>query len=72
MHQYAAGTPKECFEIVELWDVSGSNVHRKTAANVFFDGAQGVIFVYDLSNSRSEENLAQWTQVCVSLGKFSV
>uniref|UniRef100_A0A914CRW5 J domain-containing protein n=1 Tax=Acrobeloides nanus TaxID=290746 RepID=A0A914CRW5_9BILA len=63
MHQYAAGTPKECFEIVELWDVSGSNVHRKTAANVFFDGAQGVIFVYDLSNSRSEENLAQWTQL---------
>lgn len=64
MHQYAGGTPKECFEIVELWDISGSNVHRKTAASVFFDNPiHGVIFVYDLSNSRSEENLALWTQV---------
>jgi len=58
-HQYAAGTPDECVELVELWDIGGSSAHRN-ASQVFFDNASGVVFVYDKSNSRSEENLSIW------------
>lgn len=59
-HIYAAGTPKETTEVIELWDVGGAFLHRQTAREVFMDDAVGVIFVHDLSNSKSEENLMQW------------
>ncbi|CAD5224241.1 unnamed protein product [Bursaphelenchus xylophilus] len=59
-HQFAAGTPQESTEIIELWDVGGANIHRQTAARVFSDNVCGIIYVHDLTNSRSEQNLAQW------------
>lgn len=59
-HQFAAGTPQEATEVIELWDVGGANVHRQTAARVFSENVSGIIFVHDLSNSRSEENLSAW------------
>uniref|UniRef100_A0AC34RG35 Uncharacterized protein n=1 Tax=Panagrolaimus sp. JU765 TaxID=591449 RepID=A0AC34RG35_9BILA len=59
-HVYSAGTPKESTEIIELWDIGGAFLHRQTAREVFMDDAVGVIFVHDLSNSKSEENLMQW------------
>ncbi|CAD5218283.1 unnamed protein product [Bursaphelenchus okinawaensis] len=62
-HQFAAGTPQESTEIIELWDVGGANIHRQTAARVFSDNVCGIIFVHDLSNSRSEQNLAQWSSL---------
>lgn len=58
-HQHQAGTPNESTELVELWDIGGSNAHRE-ASRVFLDSASGVVFVHDLSNSRSEQNLANW------------
>lgn len=61
-HQYFAGTPQESMELIELWDVGGSNVHRK-ASTVFLDNVCGVIFVHDLSNSKSEQNLSQWSDL---------
>ncbi|KAI6233817.1 Ras-related protein ypt4 [Aphelenchoides fujianensis] len=62
-HQFAAGTPQESTEIIELWDVGGTLQHRPTAARVFTENAAGLIFVHDLSNPRSEKNLAQWAQI---------
>lgn len=58
-HQYQAGTFNETTELVELWDVGASNAHRE-ASKVFLDGANGIVFVHDLSNSRSEQNLILW------------
>ncbi|KAI6177806.1 J domain-containing protein [Aphelenchoides bicaudatus] len=59
-HQFAAGTPQESSEIVELWDVGGSIMHRETAARVFTENVSGLILVHDLSNNRSEQSLIQW------------
>lgn len=36
VHQYAAGTPQEGVELVELWDIGGSSMHREVSA-VFLD-----------------------------------
>jgi len=58
-HQYAAGTPDESTELLELWDIGGSNAHRE-ASRVFLDSTSGIIFVHDLSNARSADNLSLW------------
>lgn len=61
-HQYATGTPEERCELIELWDIGGSSVHRESCS-VFMDNVAGVIFVHDLSNSKSEQNLALWADL---------
>lgn len=61
-HQYEAGTPQQELELIELWDIGGSNAHRE-ACTVYFENVFGVIYVHDLSNSKSEENLAQWSDL---------
>jgi hypothetical protein len=38
-------------------------LHRQTAARVFSENVSGLIFVYDLSNKRSEQSLEQWCQL---------
>lgn len=58
-HEYRAGTPEQRAELLELWDIGGMVAHRQ-AAQVFFEGAVGAILVHDLTNKRSEENLATW------------
>jgi len=58
-HQYAAGTPDESTELIELWDIGGSNAHRE-ASRVFLENTSGIVFMHDLSNSRSADNLALW------------
>ncbi|CAB55148.2 Rab-like protein 3 [Caenorhabditis elegans] len=58
-HEYRAGTPEQRTELLELWDIGGMVAHRQ-AAQVFFEGAVGAILVHDLTNKRSEENLATW------------
>jgi len=60
VHQYVAGTPQEGVELIELWDIGGSSVHRETSAVFLDDHVHGVIFVHDLTNARSEQNLANW------------
>uniref|UniRef100_A0AC34GVF1 J domain-containing protein n=1 Tax=Panagrolaimus sp. ES5 TaxID=591445 RepID=A0AC34GVF1_9BILA len=62
-YTFAAGTPNECTEIIELWDVGGTSIHRRTAREIFMDDAIGLILVHDLSNSKSEENLMQWVNL---------
>jgi len=62
-HSYAAGTPRETNEVIELWDVGGANVHRRAAREVFMEDVCGVIFIHDLSNKKSEENLLQWANL---------
>ena len=60
---FSAGTPRECSEVVELWDVGGASIHRRTAREIFMDDGIGLILVHDLSNSKSEENLMQWVNL---------
>nr|CAD2177004.1 unnamed protein product [Meloidogyne enterolobii] len=69
-HQYQAGTPNESTELLELWDIGGSNAHRHSS-RVFLDGANGVVFVHDLSNSRSEKNLSLWLDLLQGSGTCS-
>ncbi|KAL7071830.1 hypothetical protein ACQ4LE_008740 [Meloidogyne hapla] len=69
-HQYQAGTPNESTELLELWDIGGSNAHRYSS-RVFLDGANGVVFVHDLSNSRSEKNLSLWLNLLQGSGTTS-
>lgn len=61
-HQYAVGTPQEDLELIELFDIGGWNSHRE-AVSVFFENASGVIYVHDLTNSKSEENLSYWADI---------
>lgn len=61
-HLYRAGTPDECIEFVELWDIGGSTAHRQ-ANYVFLDSTSGIIFIHDLSNSKSEQNLIYWHEL---------
>jgi Rab-like protein 3 len=62
-YTFATGTPNECTEVIELWDVGGTSIHRRTAREIFMDDAIGLILVHDLSNSKSEENLMQWVNL---------
>jgi len=70
-HQFAAGTPQESIEIIELWDIGGSILHRQTAARVFTENVSGLIFVYDLTNNRSEQSLMQWCNLLEEYAKDS-
>lgn len=58
-HEYRTGTAEQRSELIELWDIGGTVSHRN-AAQVLLDGAAGAILVHDLSNKKSQENLAQW------------
>lgn len=61
-HKYAVGTPKEDLEFIELFDIGGWNSHRN-AVSVYFENVSGVIYVHDLTNSKSEENLSYWADL---------
>ncbi|CAI5449424.1 unnamed protein product [Caenorhabditis angaria] len=58
-HEYRVGTPEQRTELLELWDIGGMMAHRQNS-QVFFEGAVGAILVHDLTNKKSEENLASW------------
>ncbi|CEM00633.1 unnamed protein product [Vitrella brassicaformis CCMP3155] len=49
---------------VEFWDVGGTRAYAG-ARNVFFDGLDGVLLAYDVSNLKSYRKLSQWLmEVC--------
>lgn len=48
-HQYRAGSSEEQTELIELWDIGGSTVHRK-ASVVFLEGKDAF-----LSTSRRQK-----------------
>lgn len=59
MHLYKAGTPEERACFVELWDVGGSQFHRNSR-RIFYQNADGIILVYDLTNKKSMASLSVW------------
>lgn len=61
-HIYRAGTTAEQPVMVELWDVGGTAAHR-SASSVFIEGSSAAILVHDLTNSKSESNLAPWLRL---------
>lgn len=61
IHKYKQGTPEEDLYFCELWDVSGNLAHT-TSRSVFFNNFHGVIFVHNLTNRKSLENIRGWSE----------
>lgn len=60
LHDYAAGTAQEEAYFVELWDLGGSKT-LQSIRKLFMSGTHGYIFVHDLTNRKSLQNLkAVW------------
>uniref|UniRef100_A0A0K8SJ95 Rab-like protein 3 n=1 Tax=Lygus hesperus TaxID=30085 RepID=A0A0K8SJ95_LYGHE len=59
LHEYREGTPTQKTYFVELWDIGGSRSHRNTRS-VFYNPFHGIIFVHDLTNRKSLQNLKKW------------
>jgi small GTP-binding protein len=50
---------------VQLWDTAGQE-RFKTITASYYKGAHGVIFVFDLSNRKSFENVQEWASDVIS------
>ncbi|OON18507.1 GTP-binding domain protein [Opisthorchis viverrini] len=59
IHQFRPQSNEERPFFIELWDVGGCNAHAN-ARSVFYQGAHGLILVYDCTNSKSQVNLRKW------------
>lgn len=49
----------ECFIKLQIWDTAGQERFR-AITNAYYRGAQGAIIVYDLTKSRTFDNLSKW------------
>ncbi len=45
-----------CIEFIDV----GGHVNYEISRQMFYEDVQGIIFMYDLSNTRSLEHLRQW------------
>ena len=45
---------------LQLWDTAGQERFRFSITGKYYRGAHGVIFIYDITNSESFENIAHW------------
>ena len=45
--------------ILQIWDTSGQERYRSIAQN-FYRGADGILFVFDVTNKNSFDNLKYW------------
>lgn len=59
LHNYKEETSAERPFFVELFDVGGSIGHKNTRS-VFYNQANGIILVHDMTNRKSQENLKHW------------
>ncbi|XP_018494873.1 rab-like protein 3 [Galendromus occidentalis] len=59
LHDYKPGTNSQRTFFVELWEIGGNAGHAQ-ARRVFYKSVHGVILVYDLTNSKSHDNLKMW------------
>lgn len=59
LHEFREGTQHEKSYFIELWDIGGSSNHRNTRS-VFYNSVHGIIFVHDLTNRKSQQNLKNW------------
>ncbi|XP_014282009.1 rab-like protein 3 [Halyomorpha halys] len=59
LHEFREGTQHQKSYFIELWDIGGSSNHRNTRS-VFYNSVHGIIFVHDLTNRKSQQNLKHW------------
>ena len=53
--------------VLQIWDTAGmERFHHGTLGNAFYRGAHGAMLVYDVTNPRSIQQLAQWRDEAVS------
>ena len=45
--------------ILQIWDSTGQE-HYKSLSSSFIRGSDGIVFVYDITNSKSFSNLKEW------------
>uniref|UniRef100_A0A915NQ73 Uncharacterized protein n=2 Tax=Meloidogyne TaxID=189290 RepID=A0A915NQ73_9BILA len=55
--------------LLQLWDVGGHNLASPSMLNTYIFGAHGVLFVYDVTNSQSFENINDWLSAAKKLDK---
>ena len=53
--------------LLMLWDIAGQEKFNRMR-KVFYDGADAVIFVFDLTNPQSFENIEKWHQDILNMG----
>ncbi|XP_014242421.1 rab-like protein 3 [Cimex lectularius] len=69
LHEFREGTQYQKTYFIELWDVGGSSNHRKTRTT-FYNGVHGLIFVHDLTNRKSQQNLKCWLSEVVNRDSY--
>jgi small GTP-binding protein len=53
--------------VLQIWDTAGlERFHHGTLGSAFYRGAHGAMLVYDVTNPRSIQQLAQWRDEAVS------
>lgn len=52
---------------LRIWDLSGSEGIAKNIVNVYWRGADAVIFVYDITNRESWEAITTWVGTALSI-----
>ena len=55
-------TVKDRFEIMQVWDLSGQQEFRFFLHD-FFQGVDGVVLAFDLSNQTTFQNLTKWLEI---------
>lgn len=52
---------------LQIWDTAGQErFHQGSLGNSFYRGAHGALLVYDVNNSSSIEQIAQWRDECLA------
>jgi Rab-like protein 3 len=59
LHEYKEDTSQQKQFFIELFDVGGSMGH-KISRNIFYQQANGIVLVHDLTNRKSQANLKNW------------
>ena len=53
---------------LQIWDTAGQERFR-SVTNIFFHSADGILFVYDISDHRSFEGVKRWIQEANDIGE---
>jgi Rab-like protein 3 len=59
LHEYKEDTSHQKQFFIELFDV-GASMSHKISRNIFYQQANGVVLVHDLTNRKSQANLKNW------------
>lgn len=54
--------------MLQLWDVGGHNI-GSNMLNTYVFGAHAVLFVYDVTNAQSFENICDWIAIVKKMSR---